>query len=99
MPLVFPTIGNAAEVCGADPRVCAGRPRPASGTTGSASCRVRQADEGVGRGPGGPPHHWRRRLFGKNEWHWVTNPPQAASLPHGKRNMFTRSEHLMVSNG
>src|ERR1035438_4397463 len=25
MPLVFPTIGNAAEVCGADPRVCAGR--------------------------------------------------------------------------
>src|ERR1039458_7075161 len=46
MPLVLPTIGDAAEVCGADPRVCAGRPRPASGTTQSASCRVRQAAEG-----------------------------------------------------
>src|ERR1017187_8126492 len=45
-------IGTLRPLCGlpvsgADPQVCAGRPRPASGTTGSASCRVRQADEGV----------------------------------------------------
>src|SRR5438874_3821290 len=33
--------------CGADPLVRAGRPRPA------------EADQGVGRGPGGPPHNYR----------------------------------------
>ena len=44
---------------GADPPVRAGRPRPAAGTTVHlAGCE--QADEGVGRGPGGPPHHQRR---------------------------------------
>ena len=32
-------------------------PHPAAGTTASAYYRARvQADEGVGRGPGGPPH-------------------------------------------
>ena len=42
--------------CGADPLVCAGRPRPAARTTISAPCRGKQADEGVGRRPGGLPH-------------------------------------------
>src|ERR1017187_6359407 len=45
------------SIGGADPLVRAGRPRPASGATISASCKVREADGGVGRGPGGPPHH------------------------------------------
>ena len=49
---------------GADPQVRAGRPRPAFRATASASCRFRQADVPrgypVGRGPGGPPHHFRR---------------------------------------
>src|ERR1022692_3762068 len=42
--------------CGADPPVRAGRPRPASVTTVSASWEAQEADGGVGRGPGGPPH-------------------------------------------
>ena len=37
----------------------AGRPRPAY----SVCTTIEQADEDVGRGPGGPPH--------KTMWHWV----------------------------
>src|ERR1035438_4662482 len=37
-------------------------------------------DEGVPRGPGGPPHSLCRiRSFGKNEWHWVNNLPHETS--------------------
>src|ERR1039458_5359922 len=35
-----------------------------------------QADGGVGREPGGPPHNQCRLCdTGKNEWHWVANLP------------------------
>jgi hypothetical protein len=36
-----------------------GRPRPRR-TPWSGSCIARKADEGVGRGPGGPPYKWLR---------------------------------------
>ena len=42
---------------GADPLVCAGRPRPAARATRSASRKRRQAGGGVGRGPGSLPHN------------------------------------------
>ena len=42
----------------------------------------KQADEGVGRGPGGPPHN-QCRLVGyvKTKWHWAEGPPQAKAYP------------------
>src|ERR1035437_5122431 len=79
MALIFPTTGNAAEVCGADPRVCAGRPRPASGTTGSASCRVRQADEASAAGEGARPTIHAECRDAKSEWHWVFSLPALLS--------------------
>jgi hypothetical protein len=46
-----PTKGDE-DISGAEPLVCAGPPGPAL----RASSISYQADEGVGRGPGGPPH-------------------------------------------
>ena len=44
---------------GADPLVRAGPPGPALRTKDHFLARPRQADGGVGRGPGGPPHQYR----------------------------------------
>lgn len=43
--------------CGADPLVRAGPPGPALRSTNGGPIQLRQADGGVGRGPGGPPHN------------------------------------------
>src|ERR1035438_4999815 len=83
-------IGTLRPFCGlplsgADPQVCAGRPRPASGTTGPASCRVRQADEGVvprgdPRSRGTAPPLAQAPLSGKTSGIEANNPPRAAQI-------------------
>ena len=62
---------ECCRVGGADPLVRAGRPRPAAGTTGQYLARCEQADEGVGRGPGGLPHLTESQ-----------RPGAALSVPH-----------------
>src|ERR1035438_10095884 len=55
---------------GADPLVRAGPPGPALTAMNQVLEPPHQADGGVGRGPGGPPHHQRRLCrIGK-----LTNP-------------------------
>src|SRR5688572_14412198 len=39
----------------------------------------KQADEGVGRGPGGPPHNQCRLVgYGKTKWHWPRSHPNTS---------------------
>src|ERR1039457_2997466 len=57
MPLNLAKRWECCGMGGADPLVRAGRPRPAFGTTVSVPCGAQEADGGVGRGPGGPPHN------------------------------------------
>src|ERR1017187_1778008 len=61
MSLTLPKIGECGRTGGADPLVRAGRPRPALRAKNQALAWLREADEGVVRGPGGPPHHLCRR--------------------------------------
>src|ERR1035438_5787873 len=56
---------ECCRVGGADPLVRAGRPRPAFRSKDQALAPLRQADEGVGGGPGGPPHHLCRMALRK----------------------------------
>ena len=52
----FSTIGNAAEVVGQTPWSARDAPVPLPAQRGQHLAEREQADEGVGRGPGGPPH-------------------------------------------
>ena len=47
----------AQIIRGADPLVRAGPPWTRSSLEESVVCNRQQADQGVGRGPGGPPHN------------------------------------------
>src|ERR1035437_2553004 len=69
--------------CGADPPVCAGRPRPASGTTGSASCRVRAGRRGRRpRSRGTAPRFMQAPSTGKTSGISLTSCPTSEhSLP------------------
>jgi hypothetical protein len=63
MPLSFPKTGNWTAFVGRtplDPPVA----------NKFSSIQTKQADEGVGCGPGGPPH-FERKLYdiGKTKWH------------------------------
>src|ERR1022692_2012509 len=57
-------------------------------------------------GPGGPPHHWRRRPFGKNEWHWADQPARqnaiSASLPDGvtrPAELDSQTNYIVLTGG
>ena len=50
--------------CGADALVRAGPPGPAFSLMNQAHLCHAQADEGVGRGPGGPPHNKKSVALG-----------------------------------
>src|ERR1019366_1775925 len=52
----FSAIGNAAEVVGQTPWSARDAPVPPLGQRGQRLAGCEQADGGVGRGPGGPPH-------------------------------------------
>jgi hypothetical protein len=56
MRLIKPKRLNAAELGGADPRSARDAAVPLPAQWGQYLARREQADEGVGRGPGGPPH-------------------------------------------
>src|ERR1035437_10247782 len=57
----FSTIGNAAEVVGQTPRSARDALVPHPEQRGQRLAGCEQADGGVGRGPGGPPHDLCRR--------------------------------------
>src|ERR1035437_2191274 len=57
----FSTVGNAAEVVGQTPWSARDAPVPPLGQWGQRLAGCEQADGGVGRGPGGPPHDVCRR--------------------------------------
>jgi len=57
MPHSFPTTGNAAQIVGRTPWSARVPLDPLLDTVKSARCDPREADEGVGCGPGGPPHN------------------------------------------
>ena len=74
MPLVFPGIAPSALVVGRTPRSAADAPVGLRALGMMLTQLFQPRDEGVPRGPGGPPHSLCRiRSFGKNEWHWVGN--------------------------
>ena len=69
MPLILFPMGNAAEAVGRTPWSAADAPVGLL-----APCTMR--DEGVPRGPGGPPHQLLRcPLGGKMEWHLIEAHP------------------------
>src|ERR1035437_1538185 len=71
MPLVFPGIAPSALVVGRTPRSAADAPVGLRALGMMLTQLFQPRDEGVPRGPGGPPHSLCRiRSFGKNEWHW-----------------------------
>src|ERR1019366_1170972 len=71
-PLVFPGIAPSALVVGRTPRSAADAPVGLRALGMMLTQLFQPRDEGVPRGPGGPPHSLCRiRSFGKNEWHWV----------------------------
>src|ERR1035441_3313633 len=80
MPLVFPKTANPAQTVGRTPwsGCLLGQDAlvPRLEQLGQHHAKRAQADGGVGRGPGGPPHNQCRLCdTGKNEWHWVANLP------------------------
>src|ERR1019366_4813194 len=76
MPLVFPKTANPAQTVGRTPWSARDALVPRLKQLGQHHAKRAQADGGVGRGPGGPPHNQCRRCdTGENEWHWVANLP------------------------
>src|ERR1019366_7778323 len=76
MPLVFPGIAQSALIVGRTPGSAADAPVGLLALCMMLTQLFQPRDGGVPRGPGGPPHSLCRiRSFGKNEWHWVGNPP------------------------
>ncbi len=58
-------------------------PPPADWGRHDAECK--QADEGVGRGPGGPPHDLCRIATGiQTKWHWAILPAAAVQAAFSK---------------
>src|SRR5450759_2412630 len=78
----FSTIGNAAEVVGQTPRSARDALVPHPEQRGQRLAGCEQADGGVGRGPGGPPHDLCRRPAPKKR---VALAWQAARDPEGTR--------------
>src|SRR5580765_595252 len=72
MPLSFPKTANPAEIWWGGPPGPRGTPSSRCSPTAPTACKVREADGGVGRGPGGPPHELcRLSAMGKTKWHWA----------------------------
>ena len=65
MPLSFSSGGYLCNSWGGPPGP-RGSPRTRSSLEESGVCHRRQADRGVGRGPGGPPHNLAEYSFGEN---------------------------------
>src|ERR1035441_8395670 len=55
--IVFARATNSAEAVGRTPWSARGAPVPHPEKRKRAICKLQTADGGVGRGPGGPPHH------------------------------------------
>src|ERR1019366_3214983 len=78
----FSAIGNAAEVVGQTPWSARDAPVPPLGQRSQRLAGCEQADGGVGRGPGGPPHDLCRRPPPEKR---VALAWQAARDPEGTR--------------
>src|SRR5258708_6385907 len=83
MPHTFSTSEHLRINRGADPLVRAGPPGPALLSTRSGSSRTEQADEGVGRGPGGPPHSFR--CLPRNSYKLQASVEMSLSLDAARR--------------
>ena len=77
--LVFDRAANSAESVGRTPWSARDALVPLPEQRYQHLAGLEQADEGVGRGPGGPPHpQGRMSITGKTKWHWARVP-----APHG----------------
>ncbi len=71
----------------------AGRPRPASGTTVSGSCGAQEAEGGLGRGLGGPPHRFYRLSVALLALTLVVcAPAQPVSVINGVRRLIAQHD-------
>src|ERR1017187_7853581 len=89
-PHSFPNNGNAARVCGADPLVCAGRPRPAAGATISASCKARAGRRGRrSQSRGTAARSMQVRGGAKTMWHPARQPAPRRPEAYGPLRALT----------
>jgi hypothetical protein len=80
MPLRFPETGDSDAVVGQTPWSARAPLDPLFGNEISL-IESQRADEGVGCGPGGPPHKLSELSgFGTTKWHWVDNLPHTGLI-------------------